>query len=80
MILPTKRLSVENSLLGVSTDALRLLDEPKPISRLWDDFRRHRDPSDRSRAVSFEWFVLALDFLFIAGAVYFENGRLHRNR
>jgi hypothetical protein len=81
MILPTKRLSIESSLLGVGADVLRLLNQPKTISRIWEelkDVRQHLN--DRGERLTFEWFVLALDFLFLTDTVSFHEGLLERRR
>jgi hypothetical protein len=78
VILPTKKLSPENSLLYVGGELLRLLDDPITVSRLWEQFQRARarmleiDSCD----VSFDWFVLALDLLYLTGAVSLMSGRL----
>ena len=79
MILPTKRLSIESSLLGVGADILRLLHEPKSISRLWDELKNLRAVLDvRGERLTFEWFVLSLDLLFLAELVRLEHGVLIR--
>jgi hypothetical protein len=79
MILPTKRLSIESSLLGVGADVLRALNEPKSVSRVWDELKRiRRAANDRGERLTFEWFVLALDLLFSAGLIRLEHGVLSR--
>jgi hypothetical protein len=76
MLLPTKTLSPTRSLLGVGASILRLLDEPKPVSRLWDDFKRRRSALRGSPTITFAWFVLALDMLFVVGLIQFDRGRI----
>ncbi len=79
MILPTKHLEPDRSLLGVGADCLRLLDHPKTVSRLWDDYKLYRTGSWRgSSRVTFDWFLLALDLLFAVGAVDAAEGTLRR--
>jgi hypothetical protein len=75
MILPTKGIPPSQALLAVAGEALRSLDEAKTVSRLWDDFRRTSDPRID---ITFDWFVLGLDLLFILGAVELDRGRLRR--
>lgn len=75
MILPTKGIPSNKALLAVAGEALRSLREAKTISRLWDDFRRLSDPRSE---VTFDWFVLGLDLLFILGAIELDQGRLRR--
>jgi len=80
MILPTKKLTSENSLIYLGGALLDLLDEPKTVSRLWEEFQRHGVKSLRidSCDVPFDWFVLALDLLHLLGAVHLTAGRLAR--
>lgn len=75
MILPTKGVSPARALVSVGADILRLLTEAKTVSRLWDDFRK---ASTTTPDVSFDWFVLSLDLLFLFGAVEFDRGRVRR--
>lgn len=77
MILPTKHLRTNRSLLGIGADVLRLLDEPKTISRLWDEFKTLRGDWASAR-VPFDWFVLAIDLLYLVDAVHISRGRLTR--
>lgn len=76
MILPTKRLREDRALIGIGAEILRLLDERKTVSRLWDEFKRSR--TDGAGTASFDWFVLALDLLFMMGAVTLERGLMRR--
>lgn len=80
MILPTKKLSPENSLIYIGGKVLAVLDEPKTISRTWEEFKDNRfDGSRNDRpAITYDWFVLSLDFLFLMGVVELSQGRLHR--
>lgn len=78
MILPTKTLPPSRSLLGVGAHILRLLHEPKPVSRLWPEFQDHIGKGADVPHVSFGWFVLALDLLFVLGAIELRRGRLVR--
>jgi hypothetical protein len=81
MILPTKRLSIESSLLGVGADVLRLLNQPKTVSRIWEELKDVRQPlNDRGERLTFEWFVLALDILFLTDAVFLHEGLLERRQ
>jgi hypothetical protein len=46
------------------------LDEPKTLSRLWDDYKRRQTGSWLgSSRITFDWFVLAVDLLFAVGAI-----------
>lgn len=78
MILPTKGLAVDRALLSVGGEVLRRLDQPKTVSRLWEQMR-HRQ-SSLLDAIPYDWFLLSLDMLFIVGAVELADGRLRRTR
>lgn len=42
MILPTKHLRDDRALIVIGAELLKLLDEPKTVSRLWDELKRKR--------------------------------------
>lgn len=72
MIVPTKHLPTRETLLGVGAVVLLHLSEPVTVSRLWE--RTRLEP----RVGTFERFVLALDLLFILGALEFADGLIRR--
>ena len=76
MILPTKHLPVDRSLIGVGAELIALLDAPKTVSRLWANLQER--PGTAAGGVTFDWFVLALDMLHALGAVEMARGRLVR--
>jgi hypothetical protein len=73
MILPTKGILPRQALLSVGADILRLLSDSKTVSRLWSEYQKQS-----AQSVTFDWFVLGLDLLFVFGAVEFERGRIRR--
>jgi hypothetical protein len=78
MILPTKHLGVERSLLGIGAIIYELLKEPKTVSRLWSELRDAREKRSEKSTVTYDWFVLGLDFTFLMGLVKYEKGKLWR--
>jgi len=79
MILPTKRITQERSLLGIGAELLVLLDEPKTVSRLWDEFKGRRSKHVVSAStITYDWFILALDLLYMLKAVRRGKGVLWR--
>lgn len=74
MILPTKLLSVQSSLLGAGAAILRRLPAPQTITALWDRVRVEPEIG------TYERFVLALDFLFVIGALDFQEGLIRRSQ
>jgi hypothetical protein len=70
MILPTKGIPPHRALISLGADILRILSETKTVSRLWDELRKAPAvPAD----VTFDWFVLSLDLLYLLGAVELER-------
>lgn len=78
MILPTKRLGTERALLTIGAEILRLLTEPKTVSRLWDELRHVMGERSSTRIVNYDWFVLSLDLLFMIGVLEMDHGRIRR--
>ena len=78
MILPTKHIRPERALLTVGADILACLKRPMTVSRVWDEVRKQRREVVGVAPINYEWFILALDLLFITKAVSFENGVLRK--
>lgn len=74
MILPTKHIAPENSLLGIGALLLVLLAQEQTVTRLWDRARI------ANTVLTFPRFVLALDVLFAVGAIELTDGVLRRRR
>lgn len=78
MILPTKRVSEDRSLIHVGAEILSLLTEPKTVSRLWHELKRQRNSSNTS-PLTYDWFILSLDLLYIMRALDLHKGLIRRN-
>jgi hypothetical protein len=78
MILPTKHLTEEKALLRVGAEILALLEEPKTVSRTWNEFQKRRMMMKSTKSITYSWFVLALDLLYILGAVNYTRGHLSK--
>lgn len=72
MIMPTKHIRIENSLLGTGAELLNMMSQPKTISTLWDQSKSIKVIK------SYESFTLVLDFMFIIGAIEFNDGFIRR--
>lgn len=79
MILPAKHLSPERALLSVGGHLLEQLDAPQTVSSLWDSVRARRETDDPRAPISYDWFILALDLLFMMGAVSLDRGVVRRS-
>ena len=74
MILPSKHVSEAQSLMGIGSLLLGTIDRPHTVTSLWERVR------DEAAVGTFERFVLALDMLYIVGAVSLKNGLIVRVR
>jgi hypothetical protein len=74
VILPSKHIPTERALIGVGGQILALLATPSTVSGLWDRVRKQRSEAP----IEYNWFILAIDLLFIIGAVQFDRGLLQR--
>jgi hypothetical protein len=72
MILPGKHLSHDRALLGVGAEILRQLDEERTVSELWERVRLSRETA--ASPLPYDWFLLALTFLYSIAALDFANG------
>lgn len=80
MILPTKRLHQDRALLAVGAEILRRLDEPKTVSRLWDEIQRTYRGRATSPTLTYDWFILSLDLLFVLNTVDLNHGLIAKQR
>lgn len=81
MILPTKGIAPDRSILGVGGDLLGLIDGSVGVSTLWARYMEYRNRHGLEAPVTFDWYALALDFLFMIGAVGLDDkGRLVKHR
>lgn len=79
MLLPTKTLSPARSLIGLGAVVLKLLKEPKPVSRVWEEFQAAQRVAPNAPTVTFARFVLALDLLYALNVIRYEHNRLLKN-
>jgi hypothetical protein len=68
MILPTKHVSLDRSLLGAGAFLLAHIDGPLTTTGLWERAK------EASGIESYGRFVLTLDFLFAVGAIDLVDG------
>lgn len=73
MLMPTKHIPTENALVGIGAEVLALLEQDKTVSSLFHELQTYRRENDVA-TIHFDWFLLAVDFLYAVGAVRFESG------
>jgi hypothetical protein len=74
MILPTKHISTEDSLLGIGAVILGHMSEKETVTHLWESVRSEQN------VATFERFILALDLLYMIDAISIEDGLLRKRR
>lgn len=76
MILPSKHLPENRSLLSVGAAILPHLSHPTTVSDLWEQMLLVRAETRTPPALRYDSFVLALDLLFLMGIVELHDGLL----
>jgi hypothetical protein len=74
LILPTKHISPERSLLGVGAAILRNLRGEQTITRLWERVRSAPEVG------TYERFILALGLLYTINVINLEDGLVRRHK
>ncbi len=75
MILPTKHSGYDRSLLVLGAEILNILSVPKTLSRTWEELKRN---NINKNYLTYEWFILSLDLLYLLNAIEFENGLIRK--
>ncbi len=79
MLMPAKHIRLAESLIGLGSFVLDALASPRTIDELWNEFQNINNTRRFPAYHSFENLILAVDFLFIIGAVDEDReGRLIR--
>jgi hypothetical protein len=79
MLLPTKHLAADRSLMSVGSRVLSHLSMPSSVSELWHSMEVEQQERGLHR-VSFDWFLLALSMLYAIGKISFNGGVVARER
>lgn len=74
MILPDRNIAPDRALLTLGGMIFDRLTEPTTVSRLWDDIRELH----QKRPISYVWFLLSVDLLFVLNLVWFDQDGLLR--
>jgi len=72
--LPTKHISVRDSLLGAGASILAHLDSPQTATALWERVRVLPE------IATYQRFVMVLDLLYALQAVEFADGLIARGK
>lgn len=78
MILPAKHLSPDGSIIGIGAEILQVVSMPKTVSETWTLVRDSR--VQIGNPITFDWFVLAVSWLYAISAVELIDGHLQRKQ
>jgi hypothetical protein len=78
MILPTKHLPPNRAIISVSSEIYSLINKRSTISSVWSELQERHKSSLRIGEISYDWFILALDFLYIIGIIEHKSGLLKK--
>jgi hypothetical protein len=76
MILPGKHIKQDRALIAIGGDILAVLDRGMSVSEIWRGVQNLRESRERHSPLSFDWFVLALTFLFAVSAVVQDGDKV----
>ncbi|CAN7452787.1 MULTISPECIES: ABC-three component system middle component 6 [Rhizobium/Agrobacterium group] len=75
MILPTKYLTADRSLIVVGAEIIKVLTEtPRSVSEVWERVTASRTP--HAAPLTYDWFLLAITLLYAIGTLDMRNGLL----
>lgn len=69
MILPKKHIKLSESYFGFGGYLLGFIDNPISIDSLWNRFQKVNDTVEFPNYHSFDSFLLAINYLYIIGAI-----------
>ncbi|MES9874575.1 MAG: ABC-three component system middle component 6 [Candidatus Sedimenticola sp. 6PFRAG7] len=72
MILPGKHLKHDRALIGIGSQILEVIEDEYTVSELWEHVQVSRLP--QASPLSYDWFILALSFLYMIGAIDYDHG------
>jgi hypothetical protein len=73
MLLPTKGIASDRALVFLGAQILQGLDSPSTVSALWTRVMASHPASGDGSRITYDWFVLAIDWLFIARAIRLDE-------
>jgi hypothetical protein len=78
LILPSKHISYDRALLSVGARILLHIVQPKTVSAIWEEMHPPASAESDIALMQYDEFVLALDLLFLLGAIDTRGGLLRR--
>ncbi len=76
--MPTKHINISESLLGLGTFVLGILNKPKTIDAIWLRYRKDFDNGLYFSKHSFDNLILTIIFLYSIDVIVEKNGEITR--
>ena len=77
MLLPSKHLATERSILSVGSRIIACLKTPATVSELWNRYANLQRQL-RLTPIGFDWFLLALASMFAIGKIGYDEVTIWR--
>ncbi len=81
VLTPTKNLHEDKSIIKIGARILSILNSPRTISTAWKSYIQIQESDINGKIrIQFDTFILAIDFLYIIGAIEYEDDLMWRAR
>jgi hypothetical protein len=79
VLTPTKNLHEDKTIIKIGARILSILISPSTLSSIWESYLQvQKQDSNKILRIQFDTFILALDFLYMIGAIEYEDDLLWR--
>jgi len=78
MLIPAKHIAFSESLLGLGSYILGILNKPKSIDTLWEEFQSDVEMKNYHTNHSFDNMMLCIIFLYSIGSIFETNGKIEK--
>lgn len=78
--MPSKKITISESIIGIGALVLSVLDEPILIDDCWKKLnQKYVDNETLTKLCTFKKFILTLDFLYLLNVINInEDGEIHK--
>jgi hypothetical protein len=80
VILPSKHIPPNRSLISVAAEVHEFIVAKSTVSSIWNELNEMLSKSMRAGEISYDWFILSLDLLFLLGFIENESGFIKRKK
>ncbi|MGM0714153.1 ABC-three component system middle component 6 [Brevibacillus parabrevis] len=79
VLTPTKNLHEDKTIIKIGARILSILTSPSTVSSAWNSYIQvQKKETNNTIRIQFDTFILALDFLYIIGAIEYEDDLMWR--